>query len=147
MQSAQRCAGVTLSTVLGRDFAAVWVFGSSAAGSGLAIPLDSPLCNIAARPRRCFTGLLVPVTRWHGSRTTEIMWGRVLSGWSNWGDVWVMLGWLLTKCTLVPQSLCWCNSERHRDPGVSFWMGNKSTLALMRHFGQYIFSSPLWWEE
>lgn len=44
---------------------------------------------------------------------------------------------------LVPQSLCWCNSERYHDPGVSFWMGKKSILALMSHGGQYVFSSPL----
>ena len=143
MQSVQQCAEVTLSTALGRGFAVVWTFGGSIAGRRLAILLDSPLCNVAGRPRHSFTGLLVSVMRWHGSQVPEIMWGRVLLVWSNGGDVWVVLCWFLTKSTRVPQTPFWCNSDRYHDPGVSFWMGKKSTLALMCHFGQCIFSSPL----
>lgn len=146
MQRAQQCAGDAERCAAER-LCSGGVAGSSIPGSRLAAPLDSPLHNIAARPRHSFTGLPVSIMCWRGSRAPEITWGRVLSGWSNGGDVWVVLCWLLTKSTLVPQSLCWCNSERYHDPGVSFWMGKKSILALMCHGGQYIFSSPLWWEE
>lgn len=68
----------------------MWMFGGSTAGSRLAIPLGSPLHNIAARPRHSFTGLLVFITHRCGRRTVEIMWGRVLSGWSHGGNVWVV---------------------------------------------------------
>lgn len=54
-------SAVTFSTVLGRGFRVMQIFGGSIAGSKLATPLNSTPYNIAARPTCSFAGLLVSV--------------------------------------------------------------------------------------
>lgn len=84
MQRAQQCAGDAEHCAAER-LCSGGVAGSSIPGSRLAAPLDSPLHNIAARPRHSFTGLPVSIMCWRGSRAPEITWGQSVIRLEQWG--------------------------------------------------------------